>query len=268
MGSAFSKNKHDNSNSSINAVSNPNRNSKSCNLISQTIYDIICSVPGLVPGLACICMEFIGYDFQSFICTEKQRWQLYNMMMTHHTKKQMSSPVLYTSYICHFQRLYHASNAEINHFSSYFQSQCIGKPNLLILFQTSFDHLFAFYINSPIKPIPEETRTLSKYFPLSYDDCGLYLIQSQFGSQCSKKCPRIVEESNTPPDQWVFAIVGKDFCIGDLFLCFMYDNFVCSTSNLQRYDTLGNELVGGTAFNPNPDRYSVGFKQIEVFQIL
>eukprot|EP01083_Nonionella_stella_P186694 684255_1 len=194
----------------------------------------------------------------------------YGLMRIDHKRRDIASS-LTESLECrlptYFELLYRVSGRMINNFLLYFKKYCIDLPNLLMVFQTEFDHVFAFYTHTPITLINDAKSVgYSTVDPL---DSGLYLIKSKFNY---KTCPRII-------DVKVDTFIGEAFQLSHTNSVFIADFCMrfhdtnngnrhhCVTYDLPQYDMVGNEILGGERLNTDM-LCKASLKQIEVFHIL
>eukprot|EP01083_Nonionella_stella_P186695 684256_1 len=245
---------------------------------TKAIYQWICKEVPLNDDLVYLCVQFIGYFMESTICDVSHCSALYELMRIDHQRRKIVSPLiesLESRVPTYFELLYRVSGNLTNNFLIYFKRYCIGLPNIVMVFQTEFDHVFAFYTHTPITPIKRDAKSIS-YSAVDPSDAGLYLIKSRFNY---KTCPRIIDVKVD-----TLSFMGNAFQLADANSVFIADFWMrfqgtnngnrhqCGTYampeyNMPQYDMVGNELLGGDRLNPNLICKAT-FKQIEVFHIL
>eukprot|EP01083_Nonionella_stella_P186864 685365_1 len=167
----------------------------------------------------------------------------------------VSSPLSQSPhYISHFKLLYYAIDEDLVHFATYLKASCVNIPSLLMILETQFDHIFAFYLGTPITIDPNPRNALQAHKSIYSDQCGFYLIQSKFAeSLTTKTWPRTIRHTSTPSQKLrAFTIQRGLITLGSLM---MMGGRVSNGKALvvrpieSLYDSVGNEVIGGPVFD-------------------
>ena len=254
--------------------------SVSTSICDSIIYEAnsICGHGYSFPSeIAVQCMKYLRFVMNSKILNDSEKCEFHQLLMDHHLDKNIISPLLDTKYITYFDILYRKSS-NASHSNYQMLSFCVGKPNLIMIFQTNYNHIFSIYLRNPLEWIGN-TWLHSKP---NDEKSALFLLRSQhiYGN---KQCPRKI---NIGPgnSKWVSfrsAIYGKNaMCIAFMGISISEEsdnkNYV---SVGWRLDTLGNEICGGESFDDTkstesrthggiPKEYPFGLTDIEIYQIL
>eukprot|EP01083_Nonionella_stella_P012931 36513_1 len=230
------------------------------------------------PDIIDLCLQFVGYLMDSHICSVSDTCILYNLMLSDHQHRRFVSPFINNGTLpCYFELVYRVSGHFINNFLLYFKTYCMNIPNLLIVFQTEFDHVFAFYAHTPIKK-RNANSFFREYNTVDPLDSGLYLIKSNFNYECNelkgKHNPRTIGVRAKLFKGDALMVCGTNIYFADLYMQFRNTSndkgHFCNMSHPsnQQYDTIGNELLGGDVLKLDSSAEFISLKRIEVFHIL
>ena len=114
-------------------------------------------------------MKFIGFIINSNILNIDEQTNLYILMKQQHSTNNILSPLtMYSNhYICNFSLIFYAS-CNSKTYSLYdvptrLTKCCKNKRNLVIVFDTIYNHKFALYLNKSMMETDEYVKIISVF---------------------------------------------------------------------------------------------------------
>eukprot|EP01083_Nonionella_stella_P147343 464743_1 len=200
------------------------------------------------------CLEYVGCFIDSQIFCHRETSTLDALLLHHHKIQSITSPVTRHGYVKYYDLLYRSSvNGENGEYSntSFLKAlranDCVNIGHFVILYQTNYNHVFAVYLHNPIQTYNETEykRETNKDRDIGFVDDIFYMNTDHF------------------------------FWNGHSFISLCLLRFVNNTNKHvhgfypKNLDLMGNELVGGNTFDPQPRiHYYFDLKQVELYRIL
>eukprot|EP01084_Bolivina_argentea_P191826 329448_1 len=229
---------------------------KAVSFITESIVSEANECNEVLPNeLVLECMNYIGFVMQSTILNLDEKCTLYELLMDHHRARNIESPFSHGKHFTYFDLLYRATidNDNKTHTNFRLISKCQYKSNLIILFHTNYNHVFAIYLNNPIQHV-ESVKIKVESVPLD-TKMGLFLLRSQFGHKPKSIAPKINKNVEDASVRSFFYETEQTSIIWVADLCLSRDesyntythHFICSNSVMDllemKYVVVANSML-------------------------
>eukprot|EP01083_Nonionella_stella_P047998 128568_1 len=243
---------------------------KQCNQYNIILYSDIINIVQM----------YIGFVLESTILSKNEQAHLYKTLLEYHIDANVQSPLTESTSIKYFEPLFQGNlhkpkDADFD--CRKFLTTCKDKQNLIMVFQTEFDHVFALYVRDKFTFTSLKADANNPVINVT-----VILLRSRFvyGDKtrnvhlASKSWPRIgrLNEGKHMNDVRLHAICfpGKKsgwFSAGDMMIMpgKRFKSLLKASPSL---DFVGNELCGGDQFNPLQIDYQFRIKDVELFRLL
>eukprot|EP01083_Nonionella_stella_P017458 48851_1 len=221
-------------------------------------------------------MKYIGFFMDTNILNHEEK----NALLM----DRMHGAELKHQHIKYFSLLYRASTDCYHgiHNDYVMTEQCKDKSNVVMMFHTNYNHIFAIHFTNPIKRYAKSNHLFES--DVNNNNVDVFLMRSQFiygngqinQSLSDKKCPRIIRQIDLNKPLEVICLMQRDHPMVKLI-----HNIRLSSINGQQanvihefpriMDFVGNELCGGDSFktsNDNREAHTFVLHDVEVFQVL
>eukprot|EP01083_Nonionella_stella_P047999 128569_1 len=223
-----------------------------------------------------IVQMYIGFVMESTILSKNEQCHLYKTLLLN-----VQSPLPQSTSIKYFESLFQGKlhKPKDADFDCYkLLNICKDKQNLIMVFHTEFDHVFALYFRDKFA-----FKSLKADADNPVINVTVILLRSRFvygdktqnAHLASKSCPHIgrLNEGKHMNDVRLHAICSPKtkyawFAAGDMMITpgKRFKSLLKAAS--PSLDFLGNELCGGDQFNPSQIQYQFRIKDVELFQLL
>eukprot|EP01083_Nonionella_stella_P088072 245256_1 len=214
------------------------------------------------------CAEFIGFIFYSMILTNTETTKLDSLLLKHHRKERLSSPIT-RRFITYYDLLFRSTTRD-NMIHTLNKALILTakrkNKHLLICFHTDFNHVLSIYLHKPL--LVDRNR---EYLISNNDrDIALFLVRSQFKTTSVSQCPRLVSftaKCNYYRREHFLFSSSEMIQLMGLTLYFDRDVHEINLTTICGLETSGNELIGGKMFSAKSGTYSFSMQQVELYQL-